>query len=437
MVWEVAIYECPKLWSQEWNFIFAKNNVRFVKSDEVLFFFQKALGIKDFRNVSHFIMNLIASCPVSKARACNLVFPNFQARTPMFMPVGTKGTIKGLTSEQLKDLDLDFILANTYHMMLKPGAEQLNEIGLKEWMGWSKGLLTDSGGFQMVSLLDLSKVTEEGVEFASHYDKKKYMLTPERSISIQHSIGADIIMQLDDVVNPLSSKERIEEAMWRSIRWLDRCFKVHNTNQLLFPIIQGGTHLDLRKKCLEEMIKRDAKGYAIGGLSGGEKKDEFWRTVSFCTDYLPKDKPRYCMGIGYALDIVVLTALGVDMFDCVFPTRTARFGNALCSTGSICIKQARYATDNSKLDVDCDCTTCKSMTRSQIHDLFGVEKSACHLLTVHNIAYMTRLTREMRNSIIKNTFPDFVRDFCKKMYPESTPQWAVDALKSVNIILNE
>ncbi|KAI9223382.1 tRNA-guanine(15) transglycosylase-like protein [Blastocladiella britannica] len=381
---------------------------------------------------------VLAKCNTSKARVSTMELPHFTAQLPMFMPVGTKATMKGLTAKQLEDLDIHVLLCNTYHMALKPGQELLDAMGgVHKWMGWKRGMLTDSGGFQMVSLMDLSSVTEDGVEFSSPYDPTtRIMLTPERSVSIQNSIGADIMMQLDDVVNPMTPRDRIEEAMWRSIRWLDRSIAA-NANperQNLLPIIQGGLHEDLRRICVEEMIKRNAPGYAIGGLSGGEAKSEFWRTVSLCTDLLPQDKPRYCMGIGYALDLMVCSSLGVDQFDCVFPTRTARFGNALVPWGTMSLKNAQFASDHRPIDPTCPCPTCARYTRAYLHRIVTRETTACHLLTVHNIAYQMNLMRGIRTAIMDQRFPDHVREFCGNMYPRgNVPQWAVDAFASVGI----
>ncbi|KAI9164531.1 hypothetical protein H9P43_008390 [Blastocladiella emersonii ATCC 22665] len=381
---------------------------------------------------------IVAKCPVSKARVSRMQLPHFTADLPTFMPVGTKGTLKGMTADQLEALNIHVLLNNTYHLALKPGKDMLDAMGgAKQMMGWKRGMLTDSGGFQAVSLLDLCTVTENGYEFSSVYDDAvRVNMTPEHSIAIQNSIGADIMMQLDDVVNPMTPRDRIEEAMWRSIRWLDRCITA-NANpqkQNLFPIIQGGLHPDLRRQCIEEMVKRDAPGYAIGGLSGGEAKDEFWRVVSLCTDLLPENKPRYCMGIGYALDLVVCSSLGVDMFDCVFPTRTARFGNALVPWGSMTLKNAKYKEDHRPIDPTCPCPTCARYPRSYLHRIVTRETTACHLITVHNITYQMRLMRGIRESIVAGRFPDHVREFCATIYPDGdTPRWAVDAFKSVGI----
>lgn len=266
------------------------------------------------------------------------------------------------------------------------------------------------------------------------------LLTPEKSIELQNAIGADIIMQLDDVVHTLTTGERVEEAMHRSIRWLDRCIQAHSrkSDQNLFPIIQGGLDLSLREKCIEEMVKRDMPGYAIGGLSGGEDKEQFWRLVKFCTDRLPENKPIYCMGVGYATDLIVCVALGVDMFDCVYPTRTARFGNALVNSGNLSLKQKQYEADFTPIDANCSCLTCKKYTRAYIHMLIARDETGCHLITIHNIAYQLNLMRRARESIIKNEFPQFVSKFMSDLFGEDKsayPLWMIEAFKSVNILI--
>ncbi|ORX78979.1 Queuine tRNA-ribosyltransferase [Basidiobolus meristosporus CBS 931.73] len=384
----------------------------------------------------------VAKCSTTKARVSKIQLPHFTAETPMFMPVGTQGTMKGLTTKQLEDLECQVILGNTYHLGNRPGQELLDEVGgLHKFMKWNRGLLTDSGGFQMVSLLHLAEITEEGVQFQNPYDKSLMLLTPEESMSLQNSIGADIMMQLDDVVSSLVTGARLEEAMHRSIRWLDRCIKAHKNpeTQNLFAIIQGGLEPELRKHCIKEMVARDLPGYAIGGLSGGEEKDQFWRIVSLCTDYLPDNKPRYCMGVGYAEDLVVCSALGVDMYDCVFPTRTARFGNALLDSGSMNLKNARYAEDFQPIDPECPCMTCKNYTRSYLHSIVTKETVGCHLLSIHNIAYQMQLMKRVRQSIVDDRFPDFLKEFMYTRYNKAGkyPEWIVNALKSVNVELTE
>eukprot|EP00921_Rhytidocystis_pertsovi_P015084 GHVQ01024125.1.p1 GENE.GHVQ01024125.1~~GHVQ01024125.1.p1 ORF type:complete len:350 (-),score=36.89 GHVQ01024125.1:3107-4156(-) len=282
---------------------------------------------------------LLAKC--ERARVGILQLPHGPVITPIFMPVGTRGTIKGLTSAQVECLGPSIILGNTYHLANQPGKGVLDACdGLHNFMGWRRNLLTDSGGFQMVSLAKLSTVSEEGVEFESPVDGSLMMMTPERSIEMQNTIGADIMMALDDVVSSTcQDRNRMEEATHRTLRWLDRCIASHKKpqSQNLFGIVQGGLHTDLREISLDGLKSRNLPGYAIGGLSGGEAKDDFWKVVEQCTrpdTGLPEDRPRYLMGVGYPLDIVICVALGCDMFDCVYPCRTARFGTALVDNGT-------------------------------------------------------------------------------------------------------
>jgi len=391
-------------------------------------------------NVHALSLKILRKCTTSKARVCAMTLPHAVVDTPVFMPVGTQGTLKGLAPDQLRELDCKIMLGNTYHLGHRPGPELLDKAGgLHKFMGWDRALLTDSGGFQMVSLLELAQITEEGVRFKSPHDGSMMLLTPEKSIEIQNSIGADIIMQLDDVVHSSVSGERLKEAMHRTIRWLDRCIKANKrpTEQVLFPIVQGGLNAQLRKECAEELIKRDVGGYAIGGLSGGESKDDFWRMVKISTDLLPDDKPRYLMGVGYAVDLVVCVALGCDMFDCVFPTRVARFGIALVKSGQLKLKSGVYADDFQPIDPDCSCVTCKTYTRAYLHTQVNTGDAAiCNILTVHNVAYQLSLMKAMRQSIQDGEFPAFVSKFFMDMFPNGEyPQWAIDALASVGINL--
>ncbi|XP_065119250.1 queuine tRNA-ribosyltransferase catalytic subunit 1 [Paramisgurnus dabryanus] len=387
------------------------------------------------------VFRIVAECPVSKARASTLILPHSAVSTPVFMPVGTQGTMKGITVDQLEDLDCHICLGNTYHLGMRPGPELIEKAkGLHGFMNWKRNLLTDSGGFQMVSLVELSEVTEEGVTFRSPYDGKEILLTPEQSIAIQNSLGSDIMMQLDDVVSSTVKGPRVEEAMHRSVRWLDRCIAANKNpdRQNLFAIIQGGLDAKLRKACLDEMTKRDVPGFAIGGLSGGEEKDDFWKMVTLSTDHLPREKPRYLMGVGYAVDLVVCVALGCDMFDCVFPTRTARFGSALVPWGSLQLKQKQYAKDFQPIDPDCQCPTCRRHSRAYLHALFKSDTAAMHHITIHNISYQLTLMRSVRQSIIEKRFPEFVKAFMRRMFSSSEqyPSWAVEALQSVNITVD-
>lgn len=355
----------------------------------------------------------------------------------VFMPVGTQGTLKGVLVDQLKtdNMNCQIMLGNTYHLGLRPGLEILKKAGgLHNFMGWDRALLTDSGGFQMVSLLQLAEITEQGVKFQSPFDGSESMLTPEESINLQNVIGADIIMQLDDVVKTTTTGPRVEEAMERTIRWIDRCLEANNRNdeQSIFPIVQGGLQPELRKQCAEALTKRDVRGYAVGGLSGGESKDDFWKIVSLSTDLLPFDKPRYLMGVGFASDLVVCVALGIDMFDCVFPTRTARFGCALVRTGQLNLRQKKYQLDLTPIDDKCKCSTCKTYTKAYIHAVIN-EPIMCSLITIHNVSFQLQLMRDMRSAIDEDKFPEFVKTFFADAYPDDKPKWIVDALKSVSI----
>uniref|UniRef100_A0A182J1A4 Queuine tRNA-ribosyltransferase catalytic subunit 1 n=1 Tax=Anopheles atroparvus TaxID=41427 RepID=A0A182J1A4_ANOAO len=382
---------------------------------------------------------VIAKCSVTKARVGVMTVRHADVDTPVFMPVGTQGTLKGILPDQLLALDCRIMLSNTYHLGMRPGTAVLEKAGgLHRFMGWPRALLTDSGGFQMVSLLQLAEITEQGVKFESPYDGSECMLTPERSMEIQNAIGADIMMQLDDVVKTTTTGPRVEEAMHRTIRWLDRSIAAHgrNDDQSIFPIVQGGLQPDLRRVCAAELTKRATRGFAIGGLSGGESKDEFWRTVHLCTDLLPEDKPRYLMGVGFAPDLVVCVALGVDMFDCVFPTRTARFGCALTRAGQINLKQRTFAQDMRPIEEDCECSTCRTYTRAYLHHIVTVEPVACSIVSVHNVAFQLKLMNDMRNAIQEDRFAEFVKSYMAVRFPDDTvPQWIRDALAAVNINL--
>ncbi|XP_015520075.1 queuine tRNA-ribosyltransferase catalytic subunit [Neodiprion virginianus] len=381
------------------------------------------------------------TCSTSKARTGLMILPHHDVDTPVFMPVGTQGTLKGLLPQQLEKLDCQIILGNTYHLGTRPGTTILQMAGgLHQFMNWKRALLTDSGGFQMVSLLQLAHITEEGVTFRSPYDGSECVLTPEHSIEIQNTIGADIIMQLDDVVHAKVTGPRVEEAMHRTTRWVDRCLLAHQKSdeQNIFPIVQGGLDPQLRTESAKLLTQRQVNGFAIGGLSGGESKNDFWRMVHLSTNVLPVDKPRYLMGVGFAVDLVVCCALGVDMFDCVFPTRTARFGCALIRTGQLNLRQKQYKYDTAPIDDSCDCSTCKNYTRAYLHQIVTQETVACHLLSVHNINFQLRLMRDIRDSIKEQTFPQFVRKFMLELYPDGEyPTWITEALEAVDIKLSK
>ncbi|KIX02863.1 queuine tRNA-ribosyltransferase [Rhinocladiella mackenziei CBS 650.93] len=396
-------------------------------------------------NSSPLTFDLKARCSTSKARASTLHLPHGPVDLPIFMPVATQASLKGLTPEQLEETGCRLCLNNTYHLGLKPGQSVLDTVGgAHKLQAWNYNILTDSGGFQMVSLLKLAKITEEGVRFLSPHDGSPMLLTPEHSMSLQNSIGSDIMMQLDDVIQTTSPDHaRMEEAMHRSIRWLDRCIAAHKypEKQNLFCIIQGGLDLEMRRECCVEMVKRDTPGIAIGGLSGGEAKADFCKVISACTELLPEHKPRYVMGIGYPEDIVVAVALGADMFDCVWPTRTARFGNAITSHGVLNLKHARYAEDFGPVEDDCTCTACRpkengglGITRAYIYHLAAKETVGAHLLTTHNVHHLLSLMRRARNAILEDRYPVFAREFFASYFHDTAvPDWAVDALRGVGI----
>ncbi|ORY10368.1 queuine tRNA-ribosyltransferase [Clohesyomyces aquaticus] len=393
---------------------------------------------------------LLAKCSVTKARAATLHLPHGPVPLPIFMPVATQASLKGLTPEQLEEAGCRLCLNNTYHLGLKPGQATLDAIGgAHKFQSWPHNILTADAdvSFQMVSLLKLAKVTEEGVRFLSPHDGTPMLLTPEHSISLQNSIGSDIIMQLDDVIATTSPDlARMTEAMERSVRWLDRCIKAHKypERQNLFCIIQGGLDLDLRRRCTAEMVARDTPGIAIGGLSGGEAKDAYCKVVDTCTGLLPEKKPRYVMGVGYPEDLVVSVALGADMFDCVWPTRTARFGNAITARGVLNLRNAAYAEDFSPIEEGCQCVCCRSLdegglgiTRAYIYHVTAKETAGAHLLTIHNVQYQLNLMKQVRQAIIDDRYPTFLKDFFAKLYDDKSkyPQWAVDALKGVGVDL--
>lgn len=301
----------------------------------------------------------------------------------------------------------------------------------------------------MVSLLKLANITEEGVRFLSPHDGTPMLLTPEHSIALQNIIGSDIIMQLDDVVVTTSPDQvRMREAMERSIRWLDRCVAAHAnpSTQNLFCIIQGGLDLNMRRECCKEMVARDTPGIAIGGLSGGEAKADYCRVVDTCTSLLPEDKPRYVMGIGYPEDLVVSIALGADMFDCVWPTRTARFGNAITRRGVLNLKHAQYANDFGPIEESCGCICCRKndgglgVTRAFVHHLAAKETAGAHLLTIHNVWHQIALMKSVRDAIIADSFPEFLKTFFSEFYSGDKgayPGWVVEALRLVHVDLLE
>lgn len=354
------------------------------------------------------------------ARNGIITINGMEYKTPMFMPVGTQATVKGLTPEMLKEVNSQIILSNTYHLWERPGEDIVSKAGgLHKFMNYDGPILTDSGGFQVFSLAKPKDITEEGVKFKSNLDGKMLFLTPEKSIDIQEKLGADIIICFDECPGYPSTYEYMQKSVERTIRWAKRCKDAHKTNQLLFGVCQGGEYEDLRKHSIEEMIKLDLPGYTIGGTSVGEGKEVMYKMISDSTKYLPLDKPRYLMGVGDPIDIIEGVIRGVDMFDCVLPTRIARHGNAFTKNGKINLKNAKFKEDFTSID-NCDCYTCKNYTKAYIrHLIMCDEMLASTLLSIHNIRFLTRLTEDIRENINNDTLLEFRTTFIKNYTSKS------------------
>ncbi len=337
--------------------------------------------------------------------------------TPMFMPVGTQATVKTLSPEELKDMKSAIILSNTYHLWLRPGEDIVNKAGgLHKFMNYDGPILTDSGGFQVFSLAKNKKkdIVEEGVLFKSHLDGKKLFLTPELSIQIQNKLDSDIAMSFDECPPASASYEYLKNSIERTLRWAKRGKDVHsNKNQSLFGIIQGGPHEDLRKYSAIETVKMDFDGYSIGGVANdGESKDDMYKAIDYSIPYIPKDKPRYLMGVGDPVDIIEGVIRGIDMFDCVLPTRLARHGNAFTHNGKINIKNAKYKEDFTPIESTCDCYTCKHYTKAYIRHLITSDETfGARLLSIHNIRFLIKLTEELRVAIKEKNIYEYREKF--------------------------
>ena len=338
-----------------------------------------------------------------KARTGTIETNHGVIKTPVFMPVGTRATVKAMNNDELKSIGSQIILSNTYHLYLKPGQEIIRKAdGLHKFMNWDKPILTDSGGFQVFSLSKTRKITEEGVQFRSHIDGSKHFISPEKSMEIQNDLGSDIMMAFDECVPYPASYEYTEDSMKRTLRWLKRCKDYHkNTDkQNLFGIIQGGMYKDLREYSAKNTIDFDLPGYAIGGLSVGEPRDLMIDLLDFTTDFMPENKPRYLMGVGTPDYLFEAVEHGVDMCDCVLPTRIARNGTALTSKGKLVVKNAKYKDDFSPLDENCDCYACKNHTRAYIRHLLNVDEIlGARLLSIHNLRFLIKLMENIRKSI--------------------------------------
>ena len=338
--------------------------------------------------------------------------------TPIFMPVGTQATVKSMTSEDLEEMDANIILGNTYHLYLRPGQEIMEKAGgLHKFMHWDRPILTDSGGFQVFSLNDLRKITEEGVEFCSHLDGSRHFMSPEKSIDMQNTIGADIIMCFDECAPADADYEYTKKSMEMTTRWAKRCKDAHGRpdDQALFGIVQGGMYEDLRAESVRGLTEIDFPGYSIGGLSVGESKDTMYRILDATVPLLPKDKPRYLMGVGSVDALLEGVIRGVDMFDCVLQTRIARNGTAMTSQGKVVVRNATYKEDFTPLDPECDCFVCRNYTRAYLRHLVKCnEILGARLLTYHNLYFTLKLMEKVRNAIMEDNLLAFKESFFQK-----------------------
>jgi len=354
----------------------------------------------------------------SGARAGILKTPNGVAHTPVFMTVGTQGTVKAVPPRELKEAGVEVVLSNMYHLYLRPGADTVARAGgLARFMSWDGPTLTDSGGYQIFSMADLRKITPEGVTFRSHLDGSEHFLTPEKVMELQGKIGADMIMVLDECASYPISFDQARKSTDLTIEWARRSRSEFERlglgpEQAVFGIVQGSTYETLRKRCAEDLMRIGFDGYAIGGLSVGEPKSAMFEMVTVSTDMLPEDSPRYLMGVGFPEDIVECVGRGVDMFDCVMPTRNARNGSLFTSRGKIVVRNAMYAEDLSPVDSECDCYTCRNFTRAYLRHLFNAgELLAANLATLHNVTFYQKMIKEMRTAIMEDRFPEWRDSF--------------------------
>ncbi|EFG50145.1 tRNA-guanine transglycosylase [Aerococcus viridans ATCC 11563 = CCUG 4311] len=354
------------------------------------------------------------------ARLGQVETPHGTIETPVFMPVGTQASVKAVSPEELTDMNAQIILSNTYHLWLRPGDDLVKEAGgLHQFMNWDKPILTDSGGFQVFSLADSRKIEEEGVTFKSHLDGKKLFLSPEKAIHIENNLGADIIMSFDECPDFNHDHNYVEKSIHRTTRWAERGLNAHQRpdDQALFGILQGAGYKDLRLQHAKDMIGLDFPGYSIGGLSVGESKEDMYKVLDYLTPVMPEDKPRYLMGVGSPDALIEGVIRGVDMFDCVLPTRIARNGTTMTSQGRVVIKNAQYARDFTPLDPNCDCYTCRNYTRAYIrHLLKANETFALRLTSIHNLHFLINLMEQIKDAIREDRLLDFRDEFFLQYY---------------------
>ena len=357
----------------------------------------------------------IKKCKQTGARLGVVHTPHGSFDTPAFMPVGTQGTVKGMSPLELKEIDAQIILSNTYHLYIRPGNELIREAGgLHSFMSWDRPILTDSGGFQVFSLSDLRNIKEEGVTFKSHIDGSKHMFTPELAMKIQNDLGSDIIMSFDECIPYPSEYDYAKRSLERTTRWAARCKEAHkNTDQqALFGIVQGGVYADLREQSAKELVQLDFPGYSIGGLSVGEPAQDMYNMLECTVPLLPEDKPRYLMGVGSPDYLIEGTIRGIDMFDCVLPTRIGRNGTVMTSRGKIIVRDAKYARDFNPMDPECDCYACRNFTRAYIrHLLKAQEVLGIRLTTWHNLKFLLDLMKKVRQAIMEDRLGDFRNEF--------------------------
>jgi queuine tRNA-ribosyltransferase len=375
-----------------------------------------------------FTFELVARDEGTGARAGLLHTPHGSIETPIFMPVGTRATVKTLTQRDLEELNARIVLGNAYHLYLRPGHELIDRAGgLHGFMNWQRPILTDSGGYQVFSLGELNKISEEGVRFQSHLDGSYHLFSPERVMEIEHGLGADIIMAFDECTPFPCTRQYAEDSMEMTLRWADRCLqrhdqltaeRSHRPPQALFGIVQGSIYPDLRARCARRLVAMDLPGYAIGGLAVGEPRRDMFATIEETLPHLPDGKPRYLMGVGLPNDLVEAVTAGIDMFDCVIPTRNARNGTLFTADGRLRIKNAKHAEDFSPLDPTCICRTCRHYTRAYLRHLFQTDEIlGLHLATYHNVHFYLQLMRDMRQAIIDGRFAAWQAEFLARYQP--------------------
>jgi len=357
----------------------------------------------------------IKQCKQSGARLGRIHTPHGIIETPTFMPVGTQATVKTMSPEELKSLNAQIILSNTYHLFLRPGHEIVKKAGgLHKFMNWDRPILTDSGGFQVFSLSERRKINEEGVEFRSHLNGEKLFLSPEKAMEIQNALGPDIMMAFDECPPYPATYEYVKQSTERTSRWAERCLAAHQRkhDQALFAIVQGGMHEDLRIQSAKDLTSMDFPGYAIGGLSVGEPKHLMYEVLDYTVPHLPFSKPRYLMGVGSPDALIEGSIRGIDMFDCVLPTRIARNGTTMTSQGRLVVRNAKFAEDFGPLDPNCDCYTCKNYSRAYIRHLIKADETfGLRLTTYHNLHFLTNLMKQVREAIMNDCLLDFRDQF--------------------------